>query len=571
MRWFVRGDIDGFFGLAVDNLVQLLLIDTLCRYVLGFSTELLYGRVLPGVVISLVVGNVYYARQAVEIARREQRSDVCALPYGINTVSLFAHVFLVMLPVKLAAEANGHSDPSQAAWQAGLVACLGSGVIELCGALAAERLRRLTPRAALLSTLAGIALSFIALGFLFRTFARPLVGMTTLAIVLLVYFGKVRFRGGLPGGLIAVLLGTAIAWWQGFAPTGAFPTEGLSVQLPLPVLGDLLAGLAAGHLVAYLGIIIPMGLFNVVGSLQNIESAQAAGDRFPTAPSLAVNGAGSIAAAMFGSCFPTTIYIGHPGWKQMGARAGYSLLNAGLFTLVLVSGSLGYIVWAIPVDAGMAIVLWIGIVIGAQAFQATPRAHAPAVVVGLLPGVAAWGAFMAKAGLRAAGYGSSEGPNLSPAVLGAFPPDTFMHGAFALEQGFIFSAMILAAATVFVIEQKFARATVWCLAASLLSAVGLMHSYRFTPGDTVLAVGSPAWAWCAGYAAMGLCFLSAQYLGVATTQSEAPRKKQRTRADEPTADHADTANTETKRRHSNTEPKTRHSDGGNEPRDHGKR
>ncbi len=48
VRWIVRGDIDGFFGLALDNLVQLLLIDTLCRGVLGFPPELVYGRVLPG-------------------------------------------------------------------------------------------------------------------------------------------------------------------------------------------------------------------------------------------------------------------------------------------------------------------------------------------------------------------------------------------------------------------------------------------------------------------------------------------------------------------------------------------
>ena len=61
-------------------------------------------------------------------------------------------------------------------------------------------------------------------------------------------------------------------------------------------------------------------------------------------------------------------------------------------------GTLACIAWAVPIDAGMAIVLWIGIVITAQAFQATPRAHAPAVVVGLLPGVAAWGALLAKNG-----------------------------------------------------------------------------------------------------------------------------------------------------------------------------
>src|SRR6188508_91802 len=169
MRWIVRGDIDGFFGLALDNLVQLLLIDTLCRTVLEFPPELLYGQVLPAAAISILVGNVAYAFQARALAARTGRTDVCALPYGINTVSLFAHVFLVMLPAKLAAEAAGAKDPVTVAWQSGLVACLGSGLIELAGSVFAERLRRAAPRAALLSTLAGIALGFISLGFLFRT------------------------------------------------------------------------------------------------------------------------------------------------------------------------------------------------------------------------------------------------------------------------------------------------------------------------------------------------------------------------------------------------------------------
>ena len=107
MKWFVRGDVDGFFGLALDNLVQLLLIDVLCRVVLGFGPELLYGQVLPGAAMSLVVGNLYYARQAKRLADQTGRQDICALPYGINTVSLFAHVFLVMLPAKFAATAAG--------------------------------------------------------------------------------------------------------------------------------------------------------------------------------------------------------------------------------------------------------------------------------------------------------------------------------------------------------------------------------------------------------------------------------------------------------------------------------
>ncbi|MEO8503349.1 MAG: NCS2 family permease [Acidobacteriota bacterium] len=514
MRWIVRGDIDGFFGLALDNLVQLLLIDSLCRTVLGFPSELIYGRILPGAAVSLVVGNLYYAKQAMTLARRTGRTDICALPYGINTVSLFAYVFLVMLPAKLAAEAAGAADPALVAWHAGLAACLGAGLIELAGAFVAEWVRRNTPRAALLSTLAGIALTFISLGFFFRTFARPVIGLTTLAIVMLVYFGRVRFRGHLPGGLVAVALGTAIAWATGVAPVGAPPQVGPHLALPIPVFGDLLASVSHGQWLAYLSVILPMGLFSVIGSLQNIESAEAAGDSFATRPALAVNGIGTLAAALFGSCFPTTIYIGHPGWKALGARAGYSVLNAAFFTLVCFSGTLAYIAWAVPIDAGMAIVLWIGMVITAQAFQATPREHAPAVVMGLLPGVAAWGALLAKNGLRAAGVGLPDGPPFAAQLIPAFAAsDTWIHGAFALEQGFILTAMILSAATVAVIERRFPLAALWCAIGALLSVAGLMHSYIFTSGDTAVAL-SPAWPWAAGYSVMGLIFLSAKWITV---------------------------------------------------------
>jgi AGZA family xanthine/uracil permease-like MFS transporter len=509
MRWFVRGDIDGFFGLAVDNLVQLLLIDALCRFVLGFPDALLYGAVLPGAAASLLVGNLYYAWQARRVARALGRDDLCALPYGINTVSVFAHVFLVMLPAKLAATAAGAADPARVAWQAGLVACLGSGVIELAGSLVAERVRKATPRAALLSTLAGVALGFISLGFLFRSFARPVVGLTTLAVLLLVYFGRVRFRGGVPGGLVAVALGTLLAWLTGIAPVGEPPAHGQGLHLPLPVLGDLAAALTGEHLWTYLSVIVPMGVFNVVGSLQNIEAAEAAGDPYEARPSLAVNGLGTVVAAAFGSCFPTTIYIGHPGWKAMGARAGYSILSGLFATVVCLTGTLAYLAWAVPIEAGMAIVLWIGLVISAQAFQATPREHAPAVVIGMLPGVAAWGALMAKAGLRAAGLGAPGHPGMDAALVPAFQrADVWIDGAFALEQGFIFTAMLLSAATVAVIERRFTQAAGWCIAAAGLSALGLMHSYRWTPADTVLSL-APAWPWAIGYAAMAGVFLLA--------------------------------------------------------------
>jgi AGZA family xanthine/uracil permease-like MFS transporter len=459
--------------------------------------------------VSILVGNVFYAVQARRLAERTGRADVCALPYGINTVSLFAHVFLVMLPAKALAANAGASDPARVAWQAGLLATVCSGLIELAGALVAERVRKVAPRAALLSTLAGTALGFISLGFLFRTFARPVVGLTTLGIVTLTYFGRVRFKGRIPGGMAAVGLGTALSWAIGIAPVGASPSSA-AFHVPVLALGDLVAAIGGGHLVPYLSVIVAMGLFNVLGSLQNIESAEAAGDAYDTRSSLTINGLGSVAAALFGSAFPTTIYIGHPGWKALGARAGYSVLNGVFVTVICATGTLAWIAWAIPIDAGMAIVLWIGIVISAQAFQVTPREHAPAVVIGMLPAIGAWGALMAKNGLHAAALWGPAGP-FSEALVGEFrKSDTWIHGAFSLEQGFLFTSMLLSAAVVGVIERKWVTAAAWCAVAALLSVAGLMHSYQWTLDDTALKL-SPAWPFAIGYGAMSILFFTAQW------------------------------------------------------------
>ncbi len=535
---FVKRDLDGFFGLAIDNLVQLLLIVVLCGTACGMSGPqdyLIYRHILPGVAVSLLIGNIFYAMQAHWVARREGRSDVTALPFGINTPSLLVYIFFVMKP------AFDRTGSAAYAWQLGLLACLGSGIIEFAGAFFAERLRRNTPRAALLSTLAGIAITFISMKFALQIWQRPLVSMVPMAIILLTYFARVRFPIGLPGGLTAVLVGTGLAWGL----SAVLPADWTQVPMSADAVRDAWARHGrywpqwAGHEIlailktdpkewlVLLSVIIPMGLFNLIGSLQNIESAEAGGDVFATAPSLAVNGIGTIAAAFFGSCFPTTIYIGHPGWKALGARAGYSTLNGLAMSAICLTGTVLAISKVVPIEAGIAIVLWIGIVITAQAFQATPARHAPAVAIGLFPAIAAWGAtivwgaFMAAVPPPAAAEsvlvapGGSKPPittSLSPALsttraavapaltAAAASPSVrtmqdvlqakgglntevngfLIHGMNILERGFIFTCMIVAAISAFLIDRRFMHAAGWAAAAGVLTLAGLMHAYQLS-------------------------------------------------------------------------------------------
>jgi len=474
--WFVRKDLDGFFGLMVDNLIQLILIVSLCRELIHLPDSYIFGRILPGAAISILVGNFYYSWQARRLAMESGKEDVTALPYGINTVSLFAYVFFIMMPVY-----QETKDPIWA-WKVGLVACFLSGVIEIAGAFIAERVRRLTPRAALLSALAGIAVTFIAMDFTFRIFAKPLIALVPLALILLSYFSKYRFPLALPGGLVAIFIGSGLAWGSG-EMSGQPWNLALGVFPPVLTASSMWEALWQAEFLKYLSVILPMGIFNVIGSLQNIESAEAAGDRYRTFPSLMANGVGTVVASLFGSSFPTTIYIGHPGWKRLGARSGYSSLNGVFISFLCFTGTIQAVLVFIPLEAGIGILLYIGVIMVAQAFQETPKEHAPAVALGLFPALAAWGLLMVETGLRAGGR------SLSEVGLDSFAHSLAIHGMISLERGFIFTSTILAAIGVFLIERQYIRAAFWSLAGAFLAAVGIVHAYELTPWGVTTRLG----------------------------------------------------------------------------------
>jgi adenine/guanine/hypoxanthine permease len=498
MKYIVPGDIDGFFGLALDNLIQLLVLIGLCIGVCGFPPEFVIGVILPGATFSLLFGNLFYAYQARKIAKETGRDDITALPYGINTVSLFAFIFFVILPVYL------QSKDYKLAWKVGLLAAFLSGLIEFFGSFIANFIRKITPRAALLSALAGIAITFISMDFLLRTYQNPIVAFLPLGIILAQYFGKIRYPFNIPGGLLCVIAGSGIAWASNlWAPKPMMNVESVSQSftqigfyLPTLTISELFSVLTSENLKEYASIIIPMGVTNVIGSLQNIESAEAAGDKFNTRDSLLVNGAGTILGSFFGSPFPTTIYIGHPAWKAMGARSAYSVMNGAFMTIIGSFGLMGVVSAVIPIEAGMAILLWIGIIIGAQAFEATPKEHSPAIIFGLFPALAGWGILMVQSMFNFANgklmeiLAKENITNSYSIQMSDIPLDMMflpysLGGLLALSQGFLLTSMIWGAISVYIIDKNFLKATYWSLAASFLSAIGFIHAFKLA-GNAIL-------------------------------------------------------------------------------------
>lgn len=534
--WWTRGDLDGFFGLMVDNLVQVLTIVFLCTAVCGLPPVLVYERILPGAAVSLLVGNLFYGWQARRVARRDRNPTCTALPYGINTPSLFAFALFVMRPVYESNRAAlGDEAAGVLAWQVGLLACAASGVIELGCAFFAERLRRVTPRAALLGVLAAVGITFIASDFAFRIFAHPAIGLAPLAVLLLAYFARVRFPLGLPGGFVSLLIGAAAAWvlssdcvasvlapqplMSGAAVAAAWSQVG---WIGLHFCGsDLLAAVAQPELVLrFLTVAVPMGLLNVLGSLQNIESAEAGGDRFATAPSLAANGVGTLAAAAFGSCFPTTIYIGHPGWKALGARSGYSVANGLFFTVCFLAGLGPLLTALVPIEAGAPIVMYIGVLITAQAFQASPARHAPAVAIALFPAMAAMLVVNLQLALGDAGAVRGLGELTAAAERGAaavavLPGMVALCGA---NSSWFIVTLFWTAIAAALIDRHFRAASCWAATAAVLTAVGLLHACQLDAEDNLRELfiwqqpaagghfATRAWFIAGGYAVASVVF-----------------------------------------------------------------
>jgi AGZA family xanthine/uracil permease-like MFS transporter len=521
MKRFVKGDWEGLFALGLDNLLVFLLMSSLCLGVLQFSESLFFDRILPAVVTGLIIGNLFYAREALRLARREGRNDVCALPFGASVLTIIVFGFLVMLPTQQKALADGMSKEQAdlIAWHAGVFACFGSGLIEFFGAFVVHHIRRVTPRPALLVAIGGIGLTFISMDFIFRTFANPLIGFTTMALAFVFYFGGMKSRFGLPGGVIIIGTGTAIAWLlyglgePTVVPATAIAVQNFGLKLPIPVVGEIWR--SAAYLIEFLPIFLPMGFVFLLGSLQNIESAAAAGDSYAPRPSLMVNGLGTLVAAFFGSPFPLSIYLGHPAYKKMGARAGYSSVNGVVWTVVALSGTLSVLTFLIPIEAGMTILIWIGMVMCAQAFQASDLRHMPAVAVGLVPAVAAYVANMVKGTMVVTGKLAGQ-DFFSPAINDSFVAvrNIYVDGMFALAQGYLFTCMLLTAATVCIIDRQFNRAGIWFLVGAVLSAVGFIHAHAFVPGDVIADLGVAGLMsnkWMAGYLIMAAIAFAAPY------------------------------------------------------------
>lgn len=482
--WFVKGDINGFFGLGSNVLTNFLAAIGLLAAI-SMPGDIIYGRIVPAAAISIGLGSIFFAIQARRKSLRDNRDDVTAMPYGLSVPHYFIVAFAVVLPV------YAQTKDWVLAWSVGVAWNLVQGIIMTLGALVGPFIQKYVPRSALLGSLAGLAVTYIAMNPMGEIFSAPYIGLLTLAIVLAGWFAHKKMPGNLPAGLVAIVIGMTLAWITGYMDVAAVreAAGGFSIALPGLAINNMIEGFA--YLSPFLAAAIPLAIYDFLESLDNIESAEVAGDKYNTSLSLLVPGVLTLLGAALGSIYPTIIYIGHPGWKKAGARVGYSMATGVFILLIAFVGLMPLVMSVIPLVALLPILVYISMTIGQQAFGTAEVKHLPAMIIGLMPFIASYVIQQVNSALTAVG---TDAASVGYDVL--LSNGIYYEGWSRLGSADILVSMMLISIVIFLIDQNFARAAVYSFIAGILSYFGFIHA-----GEIGIGTGATA---ALGYLSMGI-------------------------------------------------------------------
>ena len=468
---FSRNDLSAYWALFTDNLTNLIVLSGICKFVFNMPDEIVFGRIVPGAAIAILLGVCVYTYLAKRLAQKEQRSDVTALPYGISTPVMFVYLFGVIGPIYWS------TNDAALAWQIGIGAGFMGGIVAGLGAIVGPFLKKVTPRAGMLGTLCGIALVFIGTVPLTMVFEEPLIGFVSLTIVMWGLVGRFKLPFNIPAGLLALICGTIIALIIG---KSAIKFDGVGFYPPIPYFGDMIAGIR--HLFTHTElflVLIPVQIYNFIETMNNVESAEAVGDKYPVGVAMVTDGVGTMVGALFGSPFPTTVYIGHPGYKRINARCGYVLAVGITFFIAATFGFMAFLNNLVPLAATAPILVYVAVIIISETARTCPRRHGMAIAIAMMPHISAflmikWGSMLNA--LR--DVGAQAVPALTdPKMLAAMAQQgAHVVGHQILSQGAIITGLMWGAFLALLIDGRFKESSGFMLVGAAMTSLGIIHS-----------------------------------------------------------------------------------------------
>jgi len=521
-RWATAGDVNAFFGLILDNVVNLAILAGILIGAFGFPADIVYRKMFPGTALGVMIGDLAYTWLAFRLAKRTGRSDVTAMPLGLDSPSTIGMAFAVLGPAFVAAKTRmSDADAAIVAWQVGMAAMVIIGVFKLILTFFGDRIRRIVPQAGLLGSIGGVGIALLGTLQLGEVFSEPIAGMIAFGIILYALVARIRLPFRVPEVLASVVVGAAIYYGLGAAGLSVhpitFPAANFPLAFPLPTLG-FLDGLPI-VLREYIPLALPFAILTVIGGIDTTESARVAGDEYRTRDILLVEALATLVAGVFGGVSQTTPYIGHPAYKAMGGRAAYTLATGIVVGLGGIFGYVAFVADALPKPVLAPILVFIGLEIAGQSFLAPPRRHAAAVTIAVLPSVAQLVVIFLSQIQGGAMMTAALDPELTARATGILNP-AFIRTCgvmIMLANGFILTALLWGSAAAFLIDRRVVPATVILAVCGLLSLFGFIHSVLPSGGIYLpwnVATTLP-YHWTIGY--IGLAVL---LLAISTTSRE---------------------------------------------------
>ena len=521
-RWATPGDVNAFFGLILDNVVNLAILAGILIGAFGFPADIVYRKMFPGTALGVMIGDLAYTWLAFRLAQRTGRSDVTAMPLGLDSPSTIGMAFAVLGPAFVAAKTRmSEADAAIVAWQVGMAAMVIIGVFKLILTFFGDRIRRIVPQAGLLGSIGGVGIALLGTLQLGEVFSEPIAGMIAFGIILYALVARIRLPFRVPEVLASVVVGAAIYYGLGAAGLSvhpiSFPAANFPLAFPTPTLG-FIDGLPI-VIREYIPLALPFAILTVIGGIDTTESARVAGDEYRTRDILLVEALATLVAGMFGGVSQTTPYIGHPAYKAMGGRAAYTLATGLVVGLGGIFGYVAFVADALPKPVLAPILVFIGLEIAGQSFLAPPRRHAAAVTIAVLPSVAQLVVIFLSQIQGGALMTAALDPELTARATGILNP-SFIRTCgvmIMLANGFILTALLWGSAAAFLIDRRIVPATAVLAVCGVLSLFGFIHSV-LPSGGIYLPWDVPTplpYHWTIGY--IGLAVL---LLAISTTSRE---------------------------------------------------
>jgi AGZA family xanthine/uracil permease-like MFS transporter len=515
-RWAAPGDLNAFFGLILDNVVNLAILAGILIGAFGFPADIVYHKMFPGTAFGVMIGDLAYTWLAFRLAKKTGRSDITAMPLGLDSPSTIGMAFAVLGPAFVAAKSRMPvPDAAIVAWQVGMATMVLVGVFKLVMTFFGDRIRRLVPQAGLLGSIGGVGIALLGTLQLGEVFSEPIAGMVAFGIILYALVARIRLPFRAPEVLASVLVGAIIYYALGAAGLSVhpitFPTPNFPIALPAPTLG-FIQGLPI-VIREYIPLALPFAILCVIGGIDVTESARVAGDSYETRDVLLVEAIATLVAGFFGGVSQTTPYIGHPAYKAMGGRAAYTLATGLVVGLGGIFGYVAFVADALPKPVLAPILVFIGLEIAGQSYLAPPRRHAAAVTIAVLPSVAQLVAIFLSQIQGGALMTAALDPELTARATGIVNP-AFIRTCgvmIMLANGFILTALLWGSAAAFLIDRRVVAASAVLAVCGVLSLFGFIHSVLPSGGVYFpwhLTTTTLPYHWTIGYVGLAVLLLA---------------------------------------------------------------